>query len=529
MPLIVIFFCLFFPGCRQIPLSTNLFSDPPPYFTWKTPSATVWTFSNRYDPFEPSIGKGVLKFRDKKGTEWGGAGTRFETTSYFGLPPLPGGDTQVMHFPATRPDEGYLLVHGASPNGVFSRKGLISNYTLVMDLLWPRKSQNRYRALYQTDPGNKDDAEMFIHDSRHNGIGVNGVYNGRIQANRWYRVAISVQAANGPGGVGQMHKFIDGRFVGGHGTNSPGPVSRWALGPELLLFADNDGETMPGFVSSIYFIDRNLSMEEVAALGRPHSRGGNVPGPPSQEKREKLPRSVDIIGHRGNSCCSPENTLVAIRQAFDRGASAVEVDIQWSADGVAVLMHDETVDRTTNGSGKVVDKTLKELKKLDAGSWFGFRFRGEKIPTLTEALKAAKGRGKLILDVKGYKMGEGIKKALHEAEVGSDAIYVWQNEVVEALDDFRKYMPRVGILWGGVPAFLDEKAFDKLKAKGVVGFDIDISDKKVSKPFVDLARREGFFVSLYTVLDPDKMSEVAALGVDAIETDFPGVLKEMLP
>ncbi|MDH3973125.1 MAG: glycerophosphodiester phosphodiesterase family protein [Deltaproteobacteria bacterium] len=503
--------------------------DPPPDFTWSAPSATVWTFSNRYEPFEPSMGRGKLTFRDQKGTEWGFAKTRFETTSYFGLPPLPGGDAQVMAFPAARKDEGYLLTHGAPPNGVFAGQGFLSNYTLVMDLLWPRESQQQYRALYQRDPENKDDAEMFIHDSRQNGIGINSVYHGKLMANRWHRVAISVQAASGAGGVGQMHKFIDGRFVGGHGTDSAGPVSRWALGPEFLLFTDNDGETMPGYVSSIYFIDRNLSMEEIALLGRPHAGGANIPGPLLQKKREKLPRSVDIIAHRGDSCCSPENTLIAIRRAFDRGASAVEVDIQWSADGTIVLMHDETVDRTTNGKGKVVALTLEKLKSFDAGSWFGFNFRGEKIPTLTEALLEAKGRGKLILDVKGHKMGAAIKGALKEAGVGPEAVYIWLNEASKAFDDFQKYLPGTGILWGGMPDSFDESTFYELKKKGIVGFDIDPSDKKVSKPFVMAAQKAGFYVSLYTINDPQGMRESAWLGVDAIETDFPAVLKDMLP
>lgn len=498
-------------------------------FTWKTPMATVWNFTDPSNPFVPSIGKGTFTFYDRKKTNWGPAKSRFETTSYFDLPPLPGGEAHVMYFPATLPGEGYLLSHGAPPNGVYARKGLLSNYTLVMDLLWPRESQQRYRALFQSDTENKDDAEMFIHDSRQNGVGINRAYHGKIIANRWYRIAISVQAADGPGGVGQLHKFIDGRFVGGHGTDSAGPVSRWALGPSLLLFADNNGETMPGFVSSIYFIDRNLSMEEIAALGRPHAGGANIPGPPSQEKRYKLPRPVEIIAHRGDSCCSPENTRVAIRRAFDKGAKAVEVDIQWSADGHIVLMHDETLDRTTNGSGKVNEKTLEELKRFDAGTWFGFKFRGEKIPTLTEALLEAKGRGKLILDPKGHKMGSAIKKALDEAGVDSHAIYIWQNEATETFEDFQKHLPGTGILWGGIPASLDEAFFYRLRKKGIVGFDIDIYEKKVSKAFVMAAQKEGFYVSLYTILDPDTMREAAWLGVNAIETDFPAVLKEMLP
>ncbi len=498
---------------------------------WKGPTPTVWNFHDPSNPFKPTNGRGCFGFCDPVGIKWRPARTTFGRASDFGLPPLPGGEARVMKFPATRPEEGYLLTHGAPPNGVFADKGFVSNYTLVMDILWPKKSQRKYRALYQTDIDNEDDAEMYIGDSDWGGVGINGNYAGKISVNRWHRIAITVQAASGSGGVGQMHKFIDGEFVGGHGTNSDTPVSRWALGTDFLLFTDNDGETAPGYVSSIYFIDRNLSMEEVAALGGPNAKGANVPGPAPGRRVKKMKRPVKIIAHRGDSCCAPENTLAAIRSAFDKGAAMIEVDVRWSGDGVPMLMHDETIERTTNGRGQVNQIPLKKLKTFDAGSWFGPKFKGEKIPTLAEALREAKGRGKLVLDVKSRKMGRGIKKALKEAGVGPDAIYVWKNKADTALKDFQKHIPRVGILWGGVPKTLDESSFRKLKSRGVVGFDLYAYAKveKISADFINAAKKNGMFVSVYTILTPGEMRRFTALGVDAMETDFTRVLKEMSP
>ncbi len=496
---------------------------------WKGPTPTVWKFNDPSNLLRPSTGKGKLEFYDPKGTKWGPAKTAFGKASKFGLPRLTGVDARVMKFPAALPGEGFLLTHGAAPNGVFAENGIVSNYTLVMDLLWPKQSRGKYRALYQTDIENEDDAEMYIGDSAWGGIGISGSYSGRTKANRWHRIAITVQAASGPGGVGQMHKYIDGEFMGGHGTNSSGPISHRALHPAFLLFADNDGETAAGYVSSIYFIDRNLSMEEVAALGGPHAKGANVPGPAPKRKIKKLPRRIKIIAHRGDSCCAPENTLVAIRNAFDKGAAMIEVDVRWSGDGIPVLMHDERVERTTNGVGPVNEIPLKALKTFDAGSWFGPEFKGEKIPTLAEALKEAKGRGKLVLDVKSWKMGKGIKKALEEAGVGPDAIYVWKNKKGAALKDFRKFLPEVGILWGGAPKTLKKSAFDNLKAQGVVGFDLDAGVEKISTEFIKAAHKKGMFVSVYTILDPSEMRRFATLGVDAMETDFTHILKEMLP
>ena len=504
-------------------------SEPAPGTSWKEASPTVWNFRNKAYPLKALTGKGELSFRAPHGTGWAKKKPISGKLSDFGLPLISGRDSYFMLFPKALPEEGYLLKHGASPNGVFKGNGKVSNYTIVMDILLLKQRTTDYLALYQTDPNNKDDAEMYIYRSGSNQLGISGRYHGRIHENRWHRVALSVQAASGSGGVGQLHKYIDGEFVGGHGTNSSEAVSRWALGPKFLLFSDNNGETSSVYVSSIYFVDRNLSMEEIAALGGADARGADIPGPAPKRKIKKLPRQVKIIAHRGDSCCSPENTLTAIRRALDRGASMIEVDLRWSKDRVAVLIHDEELDRTTSGTGLVNEKRLKELKKLDAGSWFAPEFTGEKIPTLTEALKEAKGRGVLILDVKGMKMGTAIRSALKKAGVGPDAIYVWQNKFDKALDDFQRHLPDVGILWGGIPKRLDRTSFAKLKARGVVGFDLDIGAEKVTDRFIKAAHRNGMFVSVYTILDPDGMRKAAALGVDAIETDFTSVLKGLLP
>ena len=96
--------------------------------------------------------------------------------------------------------------------------------------------------------------------------------------------------------------------------------------------------------------------------------------------------SCEVIGHRGASGTAPENTLAAFDRAERMGASMVELDVQLSADGAVVVMHDDTVDRTTNGRGRVSSLRLEELRALDAGGWFGPTFRGERVPTLAEVL-----------------------------------------------------------------------------------------------------------------------------------------------
>ncbi len=97
-----------------------------------------------------------------------------------------------------------------------------------------------------------------------------------------------------------------------------------------------------------------------------------------------------IIAHRGASGHAPENTLAAFRKAVAQGATFIETDLQLSRDVRLVAIHDATVNRTTNGQGSVQDMTLADLRRLDAGSWFGSEFTGERIPTLEEILEFSK-------------------------------------------------------------------------------------------------------------------------------------------
>lgn len=275
------------------------------------------------------------------------------------------------------------------------------------------------------------------------------------------------------------------------------------------------------------YVDRNLSTDEVRALGGPNASGANVSGVVPTTPPPVASRRIEIIAHRGNSCCAPENTLAAIDTAFNSGASHMEIDIRLSADGVAVLAHDATVERTTNGTGSVAAMTMAQLKQLDAGSWFSPEFTGTRMPTLVEALQVAAGRGRLLLDVKVDGMGAAIQQALVEAGLDHSAIWPWRGSSTAAAQDFMNHIPGVEILWGDAPASLTTAAFDNLKTLGVVGFDVGLGS--VTPAFVDAAHANGMYVSAFTVLDPPTMLQAINLGLDAMETDFPAVLDAMMP
>ncbi len=108
----------------------------------------------------------------------------------------------------------------------------------------------------------------------------------------------------------------------------------------------------------------------------------------------------EVIGHMGSCADRPGNTLASLRRAAEAGAQVSEVDVRTTRDGVLVCMHDDTVNRTTDGQGKVADLTLAELKKLDAGAKFDPKFKGERVQTLREVLEAAKGKIGVMLDLK---------------------------------------------------------------------------------------------------------------------------------
>lgn len=149
-----------------------------------------------------------------------------------------------------------------------------------------------------------------------------------------------------------------------------------------------------------------------------------------------------IVAHRGSSADRPENTLASTRRAIDVGATAVEVDVRTTKDGVLVLSHDATLDRMTNGSGPIHDKTLAEIRQLDAGRKFDPKFAGERVPTLAEVLALCQGKIDVLLDLKesgdeyDHKVVEAVK-----AHGDPKRIIVGARSVEQARR-FRKLLPQ---------------------------------------------------------------------------------------
>ncbi len=228
------------------------------------------------------------------------------------------------------------------------------------------------------------------------------------------------------------------------------------------------------------------------------------------------------IAHRGDSGNFPENTIAAFRAAADAGADICELDVQATRDGAVVVIHDDSVDRTTNGTGAVAALTLAELKRLDAGSWMGERFARERVPTLEEVFAAVGTRLGLNIEIK-----EGaVERRVCEVIRANDGL---ANSIVSsfewgALRKVREIDPqvRVALLAEEEPAGLLEAA-SAMRAYAVnPGFEMVTAD------FCREAHARGFAVLVWTVDAPEKMRILISYGVDGIMTNHPARLSEVL-
>ncbi len=236
------------------------------------------------------------------------------------------------------------------------------------------------------------------------------------------------------------------------------------------------------------------------------------------------------LAHRGARMQAPENTLPAFRLAAELGADGIELDAQLSKDGVAVIMHDFTLDETTNGHGRVSDFTLSELKALDAGSHFSAEFAGTPIPTLEEVF-AALGPVLLInVELKTDSLGD---KGL-EAEVIRliENFNLQDRTMLSSFNPFalrRAYRinPKIkrGYLWASdLPWLVRSKIFRPLTHADMYHPQWDVLTAEMVKR--EHARHK--LVNIWTCNEENDMRRMIDFGVDTIMTDYPDRLRQVL-
>lgn len=253
---------------------------------------------------------------------------------------------------------------------------------------------------------------------------------------------------------------------------------------------------------------------------RPRRRGGNAPL---------------RFAHRGARARAPENTLAAFEAAVRLGADVIELDVRLSADGVPVVIHDDTVDRTTDGEGRVGRLTVRDLKRLDAGGWFAPDFRGERIPTLEETLGWARGRCGLNLELKEATAHGGAKDAGSPAGAAAIAAAVAQairrtraRDLLiissfsrTALAAARAAMPRARL------GFLASRTMRGLtplhRQVGLSSLHPHV--RLASRQRVMLGHRLGLAVFFWTANDAPLIRRLLALGCDGVMTDDPALFQ----
>ena len=229
-----------------------------------------------------------------------------------------------------------------------------------------------------------------------------------------------------------------------------------------------------------------------------------------------------VIAHRGASADAPENTIAAFELALEQGADGIELDIHLSADGHPVVIHDFTLERTTNGSGPVSAQRVRDLKRLDAGGWLERRFLGQRIQTLHEVLERFRNRARFWIELKA---GSRVYPGIEERVVSTLEIYdVIDRALVQSFDQEAIALTRSLNREVRVGALVEEAPMQAaLLAPGVANA-ICPGANLVTESLLIRIREAGLECYVWTVNEPALMDRLVSWQVNGIITDRPGVL-----
>jgi glycerophosphoryl diester phosphodiesterase len=248
-----------------------------------------------------------------------------------------------------------------------------------------------------------------------------------------------------------------------------------------------------------------------------------------------MSHATEIIAHRGASHDAPENTLASLRLGWEQGADAGELDIHMTKDGQIVLIHDATTKRNIGVDQRVDAQTLAELQTLDAGAWKGAQWKGEKLPTLADALATIPDGKRMFIEIKCEanvlpELERVIKASGKKPE--QLAIIAFDYETAEQA---KKLLPSLRVYWlasykadkktGELPQL--ETLIAKTKAAGLDGLDLD-HKFPIDAAFFAKIKAAGLGFYVWTVNDAEIAKRLIKSGVDGVTTDRPAWLREHL-
>lgn len=242
----------------------------------------------------------------------------------------------------------------------------------------------------------------------------------------------------------------------------------------------------------------------------------------------------EIIAHRGASHTAPENTVAAFQLAWKEQADGAELDIQLTQDGKIIVIHDQDTKRTTGVEGKVAQRTLAELRRLDAGQWKGRQFAGEKLPTLDEMLATVPPGRKVFIEVKsGPEIIPELDRVLKASGLKptQTPVISFHAPVIAALKRDRPDLPAYWVVSlkpkkGKKPPTAEELI---ARARRIQADGLDLSAEDIlDADFARKVKAAGLRLDVWTVDDPVVARRMRALGVQGITTNRPGWLREQL-
>ena len=228
------------------------------------------------------------------------------------------------------------------------------------------------------------------------------------------------------------------------------------------------------------------------------------------------------IAHRGFSGIAPENTSIAFQKALELHPDAVELDVHLSKDGELIVIHDDTVDRTTNGKGKVAELTLSELKSFDAGSWFDKQYQGERIPTLKEALSLMRNKTIVAVELKAAGTAEKAVPLIEQLDMTDQVmIFSFYPEYLKSVKHLNPKIPLLHLFYiqpesksQVAPLFLIHQTLSAYANM------LGINANAVTPQLIDTAHKRGIGIGVYTVNEENDMRTILQLGVDAIVSNY---------
>ncbi|MDO5729427.1 MAG: glycerophosphoryl diester phosphodiesterase [Actinomycetaceae bacterium] len=237
-----------------------------------------------------------------------------------------------------------------------------------------------------------------------------------------------------------------------------------------------------------------------------------------------------VVGHRGMSSLAPENTMASFAACIDHGVTSFEFDVDIMGDGTLIVIHDNTLDRTTTGSGSYYDKSFSDLRALDAGQWFSSTYRFERVPELASVIELM-NRANLDsnLEIKPCEGGtelrqslvEGVAVSLRELDA-ERAIIVssFDMELLAGMKEVAPHIPRACLFaWDDSP--LDEQVDAWIEqATTLSATAIHPQNKELTRTHVERMTESGFKVNVWTVNDLNRAAELGQWGVNSVISDI---------